>query len=85
MPRRIVPVFAVLLTVLIAGSLLTSGRPDPAAAQQASPAASTPCPATTTEENKEVVRHFYEDAYGQGASRSWTRFSPMTMSSTSRV
>ena len=66
MSRRITPIVTVLLAALIAGSLLSPGRPDPAAAQQASPAASTPCPATTTEENKEVVRRFYEDAYGQG-------------------
>ena len=65
-PAGFTPIFTVLLAVLIAGSFLTPGRPDPAAAQQASPVASTPCPATTTEENKELVRHFYEDAYGQG-------------------
>jgi predicted ester cyclase len=66
MSRRIIPIVTVLLAVLIAGSFLTPGRPDPAAAHQASPAASTSCPATTTEENKELVRRFYEDAYGQG-------------------
>jgi predicted ester cyclase len=66
MPRRIVPVFSVLLAVLIAGSFLTLGRPGPAAANQASPAASTPCSATTGEVNKELVRRLYEEAYGQG-------------------
>jgi predicted ester cyclase len=66
MSRRIIPIVTVLLAVLIAGSFLTPGRPDRAAAHQASPAASTPCPATTTEENKELVRRYYEDAYGQG-------------------
>jgi predicted ester cyclase len=63
MPRRIVPVFVALLTVLIAGSVLTSGRPDSAAAQQASPTAGTPCPATSEEENAALVRRYYEEAY----------------------
>jgi predicted ester cyclase len=66
MSRRITPIVTVLIGVLIAGSILTPGRPDPAAAHQASPAASTSCPATTMEENKELVRRYYEDAYGQG-------------------
>ncbi len=65
MPRRIVPVFAVLLAVLIAGSVLTPGRPDPAAAQQASPTAGTPCPATSEEENAALVRRYYEEAYNE--------------------
>jgi hypothetical protein len=46
--------------------VLTPGRSEPAAARQASPAASTLCAVTTTEENKELVRRYYEDANGEG-------------------
>jgi steroid delta-isomerase-like uncharacterized protein len=65
MPRRIVPVFVALLAVLIAGSVLTPGRTGPAAAQQTSPPAGTPCPATSEEENAALVRRYYEEAYNE--------------------
>ncbi len=63
MPRRIVPVFAVLLAFLFAASALAPGRSGPAAARQASPAAGTPCPATSEEENAALVRRYLEEAY----------------------
>jgi predicted ester cyclase len=63
MPRRIVPVFAVLLAFLFAASALAPGRSGPVAARQASPAAGTPCPATSEEENAALVRRYYEEAY----------------------
>jgi steroid delta-isomerase-like uncharacterized protein len=63
MPRRIVPVFAVLLAFLFAASALTPGRSGPVAARQASPAAGTPCPATSEEENAALVRRYLEEAY----------------------
>ncbi len=63
MPRRIVPVFAVLLAILLVGTALVSGRRDPVAARQASPTAGTPCPATSEEENAALVRRYYEEAY----------------------
>ena len=58
MPRLIVPILA----ILIAGSALVPGRLGPASAHQASPAASpaADCPATTPEENKALVRRYFE-------------------------
>ena len=57
MPRLIVPIFA----ILVAGITLVPGRLGPAAAHQASPAASpADCPATTLEENKALVRRYFE-------------------------
>ena len=58
MLRLIVPFVA----ILIAGTGLVPGRPSPAAASQASPAASpaAACPTTTLEENKALVRRYFE-------------------------
>jgi steroid delta-isomerase-like uncharacterized protein len=57
MSRLIVPVLA----ILIAGSVLAPALPDHAAARQASPTAD--CPATTPEENQQLVRRYYDEAY----------------------
>jgi steroid delta-isomerase-like uncharacterized protein len=65
MPRRIVPVFAVLLAFLFAASAFAPGRSGPVAARQASPAAGTPCPATSEEENAALVRRYLEEAYNE--------------------
>jgi steroid delta-isomerase-like uncharacterized protein len=58
MPRLIIP----LVAILIAGIALVPGRIGPAAASQASPAASpaTACPTTTLEENKALVHRYFE-------------------------
>jgi steroid delta-isomerase-like uncharacterized protein len=58
MPRLIIPILA----ILIAGSALVPGRLGPAAAYQASPAASpaADCPATTEEEMEELSRRYVE-------------------------
>ena len=66
MPRRIVSVVAVALGFLLAGSVLLPGSPAPARAFQASPAASTPCPSTTAEENEALVRRLYDEGWNQG-------------------
>jgi steroid delta-isomerase-like uncharacterized protein len=60
-----VTIVAVLLGVFLAGSVGVPGRHGPVAAHQASPAASpaTDCPATTAEENEELVRRYYDEAY----------------------
>lgn len=63
MGRRIVPVFAILLAFLLAASSLAPDRSGPAAARQASPAAGTPCPATSEEENEALVSRYLEEAY----------------------
>jgi steroid delta-isomerase-like uncharacterized protein len=63
MPRRIVPVFAVLFAILIVGTALVPGLREPVAARQASPTAGTPCPATSEEENEALVRRYLEEAY----------------------
>jgi predicted ester cyclase len=57
MLRLIAPIVA----ILIAGAGLVPGRPGPAAASQASPAASpaAECPTTTLEENKALVRRYF--------------------------
>jgi steroid delta-isomerase-like uncharacterized protein len=65
MPRRIVGLLAVLLAVVLAVSAGAPGRLGPASAHQASPAAGTACPATTAEENEELVSRYYEAAYNQ--------------------
>jgi steroid delta-isomerase-like uncharacterized protein len=59
MPRLIVPVVA----ILVVGAVLVPGLPQPAGARQSSPAAGTPCPDTSAEENEALVRRYYEDAY----------------------
>src|SRR4051794_29898298 len=57
MPRRIVAVVVVLLGLLLAASgPMPGGQGSALAMQEASPAASTPCPATTPEENEALVR-----------------------------
>jgi predicted ester cyclase len=65
MSRQMIPVVIVLLAALVAGSTRAPGRPDFAAAH-ASPAAGTPCPATTEVENEALVHLLYEEAWGQG-------------------
>jgi predicted ester cyclase len=60
MSRQIVAIVAVLLIALAPG--LTG----PAAARQASPAAASPCPMTSGEENGAVVRRLFEEGWGQG-------------------
>jgi steroid delta-isomerase-like uncharacterized protein len=62
MTRLLVPIFAILLAGVLAASLLVPGRLGVAAASQASPAASPAgeCPATTPEENKALVRRYFE-------------------------
>jgi steroid delta-isomerase-like uncharacterized protein len=62
MSRRIVALFAVLLAVVLTVSAGGPGRLGPAAAHQASPAASPAagCRATTPEENKALVRRYFE-------------------------
>lgn len=65
MLRRIVSIVAVLLTALVAGSLLGPGGQGLSAAQEASPAAA-PCPATTEADNKALVQRLFEEGWGQG-------------------
>ena len=52
---------APIVAILIAGTGLVPGHLDPAAASQASPAASPTagCPTTTLEENKALVRRYF--------------------------
>lgn len=61
MPRRIVG--AILFALLIIGSALVPALWESAAARQASPAAETPCAATTAEENEALIRRYLEEAY----------------------
>jgi steroid delta-isomerase-like uncharacterized protein len=65
MSRRIVPLCVVLLAAYLAATALVPDRLGPAAASQASPVASpaADCPPTTPEENEELIRRYYEDAY----------------------
>jgi len=63
MPRRIVLVVAVLVALLIVGTALVPGLREPRAARQAGPAAGTPCPATSEEENAALVRRYVDEAY----------------------
>ena len=62
MPRRVVPVVAILLAILV-GITLYPGLGRAVAARQASPAADTPCPAPSEEENAALVRRYLEEAY----------------------
>jgi predicted ester cyclase len=61
MPRLFVPVVA----ILVVAAVLVPGLPRPAAARQASPAASpaADCPATTAQENEALVSRYYDEAY----------------------
>jgi steroid delta-isomerase-like uncharacterized protein len=68
MPRRIVVVCAVLLVALGVGSIRAPGRATPAAAQEASPAAGTACPATSEDEIAALARRFAEERYVTPAS-----------------
>jgi steroid delta-isomerase-like uncharacterized protein len=63
-PRGRWVVLTVVLAALIVGVVVPSqgGR----AMQQASPAASTPCPTTTEDENETLVRRYIEEAWNQG-------------------
>ena len=64
--RQMLSVSIVLLAALIVGSSLTPSHPAPATAHQASPAASTPCPATSEDENEALIRRYREEVWGQG-------------------
>ncbi|MDQ3695489.1 MAG: ester cyclase [Chloroflexota bacterium] len=63
MPRRVIPVVAILFAILMVGTALVPGFREPVAARQASPAAGTPCPATSEVENEALVRRYLEEAY----------------------
>jgi|GEM_PF-322258 len=65
MPRRIVLVIAVLFALLIVGTALVPGLQESRAAGQASPAAGTPCPATSEEENAALVRRYVDEVYNE--------------------
>src|SRR5918997_6549657 len=56
MPRLIIPVVA----ILVVSAVLVSDLPQPGGARQSSPAAGTLCPTTTPEENKALVRRYFE-------------------------
>jgi predicted ester cyclase len=67
MPRRIVFIVAVLLAALTAGTLVGPGHVGLSAAQEGSPSATpTSCPATSDEENEELVRRLFAEGWGQG-------------------
>lgn len=57
---RLVSVAAVLATLLAVGGGAA------ATAQEASPAAATPCPATSEDENAALVRRWFEEALNRG-------------------
>ena len=65
MPRRLGLVVAVLFALLIVGTALVPDLRETRAAGHASPAAGTPCPATSEAENAALVRRYYEEAYNE--------------------
>ena len=66
MTRHVISVTVVLLVAFVAGGALAPVHPTPAVAGQTSPAAGTPCPATTEEENEALVRRYVEEARNRG-------------------
>lgn len=59
------PLITVLAAILLTGASLGSVSLRPVAANQATPVASTPCPATSEYENAALVRRYLEEAYNQ--------------------